>query len=130
MVNLLAMECQIPEVDEIDERTVTQRWAVPNLLAFSGQSPALQAPGHQVVVNTLNWHPWLGRLALLNCHRIVFPLRFGPPDFDNWTLADWCDQCHRKQGLVVWTASQATAAEALANAHELEAVGRRRGRKA
>src|SRR5205807_2509451 len=23
-----------------------------------------------------------------------------------WTLADWCDQCHRKAGLVVWTGSQ------------------------
>jgi len=22
---------------------------------------------------------------------------------DNWTLSDWCDQCHRKGGLVVWT---------------------------
>src|SRR5262249_14227305 len=23
----------------------------------------------------------------------------------NWTMADWCDQCHRKGGLVVWTSS-------------------------
>src|SRR5262249_3842469 len=28
--------------------------AVPNLVAFSGQHPALESPGHLVVVNTLN----------------------------------------------------------------------------
>ena len=76
--------------------------AIPNILAFSGQQPALERSGHQVVVNTLNTHDRLGRLALLNCHRPVFPLTFGGPDgVDNWTLADWCDQCHRKGGLVV-----------------------------
>jgi hypothetical protein len=78
------------------------RSAIPNILAFSGQQPALERPGHQVVVNTLNQHPTLGRLALLNCHRVVYPLTFGGPDGrDDWTLADWCDQCHRKRGLVV-----------------------------
>src|SRR5262249_134379 len=42
--------------------------------------------------------------GLLNCHRPVYPLRFGGPDgWDDWTLAAWCDQCHRKNGLVVWT---------------------------
>jgi hypothetical protein len=76
--------------------------AIPNMLAFSGQRPALEAPGHLVVVNTLNVHPVLGRLILLNCHRPVFPLHFGGPETgDNWTLAAWCDQCHRKGGLVV-----------------------------
>jgi hypothetical protein len=76
--------------------------SLPNLLAFSGQRPALEMPGHMVVVNTLNEHPVLGRLALLNSHRVVYPLRFGGPDgCDDWTLADWCDQCHRKGGLVV-----------------------------
>jgi hypothetical protein len=75
-----------------------------NLLAFSGQKPALELPGHMVVVNTFNHHRVLGQLALLNAHRIVFPLTFGQPDGpDNWTLADWCDQCHRKGGLVVWS---------------------------
>ena len=75
---------------------------IPNILAFSGQQPALERPGHLVVVNTLNHHPTLGRLALLNCHRVVYPLTFGGPDgADDWTLADWCDQCHRKGGLVV-----------------------------
>jgi hypothetical protein len=75
-----------------------------NLLAFSGQKPALEVPGHMVVVNTFNHHRVLGQLALLNAHRIVFPLMFGQPDGpDNWTLADWCDQCHRKAGLVVWS---------------------------
>lgn len=77
--------------------------AIANLLAFSGQQPALAAPDCLVAVNTLNAHPVLGSLGLLHCHRIVFPLAFGGPDGqDDWALADWCDQCHRKQGLVVW----------------------------
>jgi hypothetical protein len=81
----------------------------PNLLSFSGQRSALESPDHLVVVNTRNVHPVLGSLTLLNCHRVVYPLRFGPGDYphsihskpDNWTLADWCDQCHRKGGLVI-----------------------------
>jgi hypothetical protein len=74
-----------------------------NILAFSGQRPALEMPGHMVVVNTLNSHSSLGDLALLNCHRIIFPLQVedGEEGFDR-PLADWCDQCHRKGGLVVW----------------------------
>src|SRR5262249_16344678 len=76
--------------------------AFPNLLAFSGQEPALEMPGHVVAVNTLNHHPLLGSLSLLNCHRVVFPLRFGGPDeVDDWTLAAWCDHCHPKAGLVI-----------------------------
>ncbi len=76
--------------------------AFVNLLAFSGTGPALQGPP-DVVVNTCNTHPNLGTVALLNCHRIVYPLRFGAPDgLDDWSVADWCDQCHRKKGLVVW----------------------------
>ena len=97
VANLLAVECQAPGPFG---RSFP---AVPNLLAFSGQRPALESPGHMVVVNTQNTHPVLGNLALLNCHRVVYPLRFGGPDgADDWTMADWCDQCHRKGGLVVW----------------------------
>jgi hypothetical protein len=76
---------------------------LPNLLAFSGQKPALESPDGFVVVNTLNQHTALGSLGLLNSHRIVYPLSSGAPGFDDWTLADWCGQCHRKGGLVVWT---------------------------
>ncbi len=77
--------------------------AVPNLLAFSGTRPALEGPECLVAVNTLNAHPPLGTVALLNCHRVVYPLRSGGPDgLDDWSVADWCDQCHRKRGLVVW----------------------------
>ena len=77
--------------------------AIENILSFSGQQPALEAPGHVVVVNTYNEHPKLGRLGLLNCHRIVFPLRGGDSEaFADWILEDWCDQCHRKGGLVTW----------------------------
>ena len=78
------------------------RPAIPNILDFSGQVPAVEMPGHLVAVNTLNWHPTLGTLVLLNCHRVVYPLTFGGPDgFEDWTLADWCDQCHRKGGLTL-----------------------------
>jgi hypothetical protein len=95
VVNLLAQE-------ELVFTPGGQRRAIPNILAFSGQKPALEMPGHLVVVNTLNRHPTLGRLLLLNCHRPVYPLTFGGPDgLDDWSLADWCDQCHRKGGLVV-----------------------------
>ncbi|HZY90322.1 MAG TPA: CehA/McbA family metallohydrolase [Gemmataceae bacterium] len=77
--------------------------AVPNLLAFSGTRPALEGPECLVAVNTLNAHPLLGTVALLNSHRVVYPLRFGGPGgLDDWSVADWCDQCHRKSGLVVW----------------------------
>jgi hypothetical protein len=89
-------------VDLLAHETNAWNHAAMNILAFSGQQPALERPGHMVVVNTLNSHTRLGRLALLNCHRVVYPLSFGGPDgVDNWTLADWCDQCHRKGGLVV-----------------------------
>lgn len=76
--------------------------AFVDLLAFSGTQPALPGPP-AVVVNTCNTHLILGTVALLNCHRIVYPLRFGAPDgLDDWSVSDWCDQCHRKKGLVVW----------------------------
>jgi hypothetical protein len=74
-----------------------------NICEFSGQVPALTAHGCDVFVNTLNTHPMLGSLALLNSHRIVHPLSFGGVDGpDDWSLCDWADQCHRKKGLVVW----------------------------
>lgn len=76
--------------------------ALVNLLAFSGTQPALQGPPC-VVVNTCNVHPILGTVALLNSHRPVYPLRFGAPGgLDDWSVSDWCDQCHRKKGLVIW----------------------------
>jgi hypothetical protein len=92
----------------------------PNLLAFSGKEPSLESGDHVVAVNTLNTHPVLGSLALLHCHRAVFPLSFGGPDAtDDWSLADWCDQTHRKKGLVVWaepfSTESAFAPEALAD---------------
>jgi hypothetical protein len=95
------------EVDTVLEPSTTVDY--PNLLAFSGQRPCLETPECLVAVNTLNLSRSLGNVALLHCHRIVFPLRFGRSAFDgsahhrpdNWTLADWCDQCHRKRGLVV-----------------------------
>jgi hypothetical protein len=100
VVNVLA--CQ-SRVHDWTWRSVP---AIPNITEFSGQRAALESPGHLVAVNTYNTHACLGELALLNCHRVVYPLTFGGLDgWDDWTLADWCDQCHRKGGLVVWPAS-------------------------
>lgn len=73
----------------------------PGLVEFSGQKPIAQLESCQVVVNTLNRGGPSGDLALLNAHRIVFPLRLGEPGFEKYTLSDWCRQCHRKGGLVV-----------------------------
>jgi hypothetical protein len=93
LVNLLAVVQDYPSPDGHMYRVI------PNITAFSGQAPALD----RVYVNTLNVHPALGRLGLLNSHRTVYPLTFGHADeTDDWSLADWCDQCHRKGGLVVW----------------------------
>jgi hypothetical protein len=104
VVNLLIEECRLPTFNEDTHAPTGPLTAIPNILAFSGQRPAVEIPAHMVVVNTHNRHPFLGSLALLNCHRVVHPLWFGGPDgWDDWTLADWCDQCHRKGGLVIWT---------------------------
>lgn len=107
VVNLLA--CQRPSAAD------PSLPSLPNLLAFSGQAPALERPGHVVVVNTLNRHATDGTLGLLNCHRAIYPLRVG--EGENWSLADWCAQCHRKKtGLVVWStgAEQRLSGAALA----------------
>jgi hypothetical protein len=117
VANLLAVPFPVLA---LDANTYT---TVPNLLAFSGQVPALSSPGTAGVppawslsaggtpavpgtslfVNTLNTHPVLGKVALLNSHRPVFPLTFGgPEETDDWGVCDWCDQCHRKKGLAVW----------------------------
>jgi hypothetical protein len=97
VVNLLAAESVLKDAFGESVR------AIPNLLAFSGQDFGLSVQGHGVAVNTLNRHAVLGTLALLHCHRVVYPLTFGGPAApDDWALADWCDQCHRKGGLVVW----------------------------
>lgn len=97
VVNLLACEQPLPSLDGTAYPTAA------NLVAFSGQAPALEAHGRMVVVNTLNAHPALGRVGLLYSHRPVFPLTFGVDDAtDDWSICDWCDQCHRKGGLTVW----------------------------
>jgi hypothetical protein len=88
------------------ERETTTVVDYPNLIAFSGQRACLETSECLVAVNTLNGHFVLGGLALLNCHRPIFPFRFGcsrsgEPAPDDWSLAAWCDQCHRKRGLVI-----------------------------
>jgi hypothetical protein len=114
VVHVLAREVSLHAADG---RTYTTH---PNLVAFSGQKPCLERDGHGVCVGTLNRHPVLGSLGLLHCHRVVYPLVFGGPDgTDDWSLADWCGQCHRKKGLVVWVnafdAKAGHAGEALAD---------------
>jgi hypothetical protein len=76
---------------------------MPQLLNYSGQTPASARHGCEVYVNTLNTHPVLGQLALIHTHRPIYPLAFGGADgSDDWSLCDWADQAHRKNGLVVW----------------------------
>jgi hypothetical protein len=77
---------------------------IPNLTAFSGATAAQARPWHLVAVGTQNSHPELGSLALLGCHRPVFPLRCGVPDGQiDWSLIDWCEQAHRKKdGVAIW----------------------------
>jgi hypothetical protein len=76
---------------------------IPSMTAFSGQQVLLAENGRAIVCNSFNTHPALGRLGLLNCHRPVYPLRFGGDAGDDWSLNDWCNQCHRKNGLTVWS---------------------------
>jgi hypothetical protein len=95
-VNLLATPLPLLA---LDANTYT---TTPNLVAFSGQVSALERENSRVIVNTFNAHPVLGKVALLNSHRPVFPLTFGGEESDDWGICDWCDQCHRKKGLVVW----------------------------
>lgn len=112
LVHLLAAVHHAPSPDGHMYRVV------PNLTALSGQAPALDS----VYVNTFNVHPVLGRLSLLHSHRAVFPLTFGHNDeTDDWSLGDWCDQCRRKKGLVIWSDAYRAGAglpggEALINA--------------
>jgi len=97
MVNLLAVAQDVPSIDGVLYRSLS------NLTAFSGQAEAFGTERGGVFVNTLNTHPVLGRMALLNGHRVVHPLTFGTlGETDDWSLGDWCGQCHRKKGLVVW----------------------------
>ncbi|MDB5307748.1 MAG: hypothetical protein JWO38_1950 [Gemmataceae bacterium] len=98
VVNLLASAQPLPSLDGRVYPTA------PHLAAFSGQAAALESHGRLVAINTLNTHPVLGRVGLLYSHRPVFPLSFGgDDDTDDWSVCDWCDQCHRKGGLTVWT---------------------------
>ncbi len=99
VVNLLAMQLETTAAGE------KRHPALGALLAFSGQRPALETAGCTVVVNTLHLGGPLSRLILLNCHRVVHPLTVGTPV--DWSLSDWCDQAHRKRGLVLWPHAQA-----------------------
>jgi hypothetical protein len=120
VANLLARTCnQIAQSNELlPSLAAVTNWTVTNLLAWSGQQACRDSNGHLLAVNSYHSHPTLGCLSLLHCHRPIFPLRFGPPDsLDDWTLEDWCRQCHRKGGLAVWHWQKgSTAGEALADA--------------
>jgi hypothetical protein len=94
------LEGQAEDIAVVNLLAKEHAGAIPNILAFSGQTFVRRSPTCGVAVNTQNWHSELGSLGLLHCHRIVFPLTFNNTD---WALDDWCGQCHRKKGLVVWT---------------------------
>jgi hypothetical protein len=83
----------------ITEEKTDEVLTLTNICAFSGQEPALTLRQHMVAVNTHNQSD-LGNLILLHAHRLVFPLSFWS-ETDSWILEDWCDQCHRKKGLVI-----------------------------
>lgn len=101
-----ALEGAAEDLDLV--HVLAARWDRPglprisNLLDFSGQQVLLERYGCKVVVNTYQRGGAWGDLALLHCHRIVFPLVSGETGFEHYTLADWCYQCHRKGGLVIW----------------------------
>lgn len=94
-------------IDRANEALVrnTQNRNISNIISFSGQSYVRQSPSCGVAVNTLNRNIYMGSLGLLHCHRVVHPLASGNPSDSEWTLRDWCGQCHRKNGLVIWTNS-------------------------
>ena len=76
---------------------------IANMAAFSGTTAAVQLGNTAVIVNTLNETLHLGDVALLACHRPILPLFVdGETVPDDWLITDWCDQCHRKNGLTVW----------------------------
>jgi len=120
VANLLARAWQqiVHSSDLLPSPAAATNWTVTNLLAWSGSEACLDRNGHLLAVNTYHSHPTLGSLCLLHCHRPIFPLRFGPPDsLDDWRLEDWCRQCHRKNGLVVWHCHAGfSGGEALADA--------------
>lgn len=98
------LEAQGEDLAVVNLLAAERKGVIPHLTAFSGQQFALAAPTSAIAVNTYNRHPLLGSLALLHCHRVVYPLAFGGAGgLDHWTLEAWCEQCHRKNGLVVWT---------------------------
>lgn len=51
---------------------------------------------------TLNVQEDSGNLALLDCHRPVFPLVIDQTNVAAWSVMDWAAQCHRVRGLTVW----------------------------
>ncbi len=65
---------------------------------------------------TLNIQLDSGSLALLDCHRPVFPLCIDESNAVAWSLLDWTAQCHRVRGLTVW------ADHARDQGHQSEAV--------
>src|SRR5262249_31779347 len=120
VANLLARACRHSgeSSEALPSLAAASNWTSTNLLAWSGREAILVRNGHLLAVNSYHSHSTLGSLSLLYCHRPVFPLRFGPPDtLDDWTLEDWCRQCHRKNGLVIWHwQAGSTGGEAMADA--------------
>ena len=75
-------------------------------LAVLSESLGMGGPflkdGCLVSSGTLNYQKGAGTLALLDCHRPVFPLLIDQSNAGQWSLMDWTAQCHRIRGLTVW----------------------------
>ncbi len=108
---------QIVNILAVDWRPERNR--ISNLLEFSGQEPALVKHGCLVAVNTQTRGPH-GRVSLLNCHRVVHPLRLEQEGFETYRLVDCCRQCHRKGGLTIWPSFPNGAHEQFYPAYLLE----------
>lgn len=94
------------------------------LMDYSGQTTAWAQDGHFATVGTWNGYAEGQSLVLLNTHRVVFPMRKHERGFEQYTLADWAHQAHRKNGYVIWP-FQPPDAEVLATLilGEIDAVG-------
>ena len=73
------------------------------LVEFSGTQAALESSRSSIIVNTLNRHPDLGSVSLLHSHRPIYPWFSGWKKNETpWSIQDWCHQCHRIKGVVIW----------------------------
>jgi len=76
--------------------------SLSTLAELQGFGGLVWREGCLVSGGTLNQQGVCGSLALLDCHRPVFPLGINNSNAQNWSIFDWTAQCHRVRGVVVW----------------------------